>query len=133
MTPVFPVTCSSSTLKQWDDFSQFNKNRAEAEMKGAIELREAIALTIAEVTDRSTRSALPYLLFPVGHVASHPLTGAISSDGHELPPSPCPASFLSFRRTINSKPRGLQQNLPSGSGCGRWRKCTVSSSGKRRM
>lgn len=41
----------SSTLQQWDDFSQFNKNRAEAEMKGAIELREAIALTIAETNN----------------------------------------------------------------------------------
>lgn len=51
MTPVFPATCSSSTLQQWDDFSQFSKNRAEAEMKEAVELREAIALTIAEVTD----------------------------------------------------------------------------------
>nr|KAF6445337.1 tektin 2 [Molossus molossus] len=35
--------------------------------------------------------------------------------------------------TMNLKPRGLQRNLPSGSGCGRWRKCTVSSSGKRRI
>lgn len=51
MTPVFPATCSSSTLQQWDDFSHFSKNRAEAEMKEAVELREAIALTIAEVTD----------------------------------------------------------------------------------
>lgn len=51
MTPVFPATCSSSTLQQWDDFSQFSKNQAEAEMKEAVELREAIALTIAEVTD----------------------------------------------------------------------------------
>ena len=48
---MFPSTCSSTTLQQWDDFSQFNKNRAEAEMKGAVELREAIALTIAEVPD----------------------------------------------------------------------------------
>lgn len=55
-------------------------------MKEAIELREAIALTIAEVTEHlpnpaplrlmdgpSTHSS-PYLLFPVDRVASHPLT-----------------------------------------------------------
>ena len=65
MTPIFPATCSSTTLQQWDDFSQFNKDRAEAEMKAATELREAIALTIAEVTGHpqlmdgpSVRSAL---------------------------------------------------------------------------
>uniref|UniRef100_A0A8C4LVK8 Tektin n=1 Tax=Equus asinus asinus TaxID=83772 RepID=A0A8C4LVK8_EQUAS len=46
------VPNGSSTLKQWDDFSQFNKNRAEAEMKGAIELREAIVLTIAETNNQ---------------------------------------------------------------------------------
>ncbi|XP_007945837.1 tektin-2 [Orycteropus afer afer] len=45
------VPNGSSTLQQWDDFSQFNKNRAEAEMKAAIELREAIALTIAETNN----------------------------------------------------------------------------------
>lgn len=50
---MFPAARSSSTLQQWDDFSQFNKSRAEAEMKGAVELREAMALTIAEVTDHS--------------------------------------------------------------------------------
>ncbi|KAG8506835.1 Tektin-2, partial [Galemys pyrenaicus] len=45
------VDSSSSTLKQWDDFSQFNKNRAEAEMKEAVELREAIALAIAQTNN----------------------------------------------------------------------------------
>ncbi|KAK2506738.1 hypothetical protein MC885_016211 [Smutsia gigantea] len=45
------VPNGSSTLPQWNDFSQFNKNRAEAEMKGATELREAIALTIAETNN----------------------------------------------------------------------------------
>ncbi|XP_036767806.1 tektin-2 isoform X2 [Manis pentadactyla] len=45
------VPSGSSTLPQWDDFSQFNKNRAEAEMKGATELREAIALTIAQTLE----------------------------------------------------------------------------------
>ncbi|XP_006867595.1 PREDICTED: tektin-2 [Chrysochloris asiatica] len=45
------VPDGSSTLQQWDDFSHFNKNRAEAEMKAATELREAIALTIAETNN----------------------------------------------------------------------------------
>uniref|UniRef100_A0A8C3W493 Tektin n=1 Tax=Catagonus wagneri TaxID=51154 RepID=A0A8C3W493_9CETA len=45
------VPSGSTTLQQWDDFSQFNKNQAEAEMKGAVELREAIALTIAETNN----------------------------------------------------------------------------------
>ncbi|KAM7097669.1 tektin-2 isoform 1-T5 [Molossus nigricans] len=45
------VPDNSSSLQQWDDFSQFNKNRAEAEMKEATELREAIALTIAETNN----------------------------------------------------------------------------------
>ncbi|XP_066121181.1 tektin-2 isoform X2 [Saccopteryx bilineata] len=45
------VPNGSSTIQQWDDFSQFNKNRAEAEMKEATELREAIALTIAETNN----------------------------------------------------------------------------------
>ncbi|XP_007533147.1 tektin-2 [Erinaceus europaeus] len=45
------VPDGSSTLQQWDDFSKFNKNQAEAEMKEALELREAIALTIAETNN----------------------------------------------------------------------------------
>lgn len=45
------VPDGSSTLEQWDDFSRFNKNRAEAEMKEARELREATALTIAETNN----------------------------------------------------------------------------------
>uniref|UniRef100_G1RKB9 Tektin n=1 Tax=Nomascus leucogenys TaxID=61853 RepID=G1RKB9_NOMLE len=45
------VPDGSTTLQQWDDFSQFNKDRAEAEMKAATELREAIALTIAETNN----------------------------------------------------------------------------------
>ncbi|XP_053432522.1 tektin-2 isoform X2 [Nycticebus coucang] len=45
------VPSGSTTLQQWDDFSQFNKDRSEAEMKAAIELREAIALTIAETNN----------------------------------------------------------------------------------
>ncbi|XP_045715498.1 tektin-2 [Phyllostomus hastatus] len=45
------VPDGSSTLQQWDEFSRFNKTRAEAEMKEATELREAIALTIAETNN----------------------------------------------------------------------------------
>ena len=63
---------SSSTLQQWDDFSQLNKNRADAEMKAAAELREAIALTIAQVTGRSHTHFHGRLVargFPMGHVA----------------------------------------------------------------
>ncbi|XP_008058159.1 tektin-2 [Carlito syrichta] len=45
------VLDGSTTLQQWDDFSQFNKERAEAEMKAAMELREATALTIAETNN----------------------------------------------------------------------------------
>ncbi|KAK2106449.1 Tektin-2 [Saguinus oedipus] len=45
------VPDGSTTLQQWDNFSQFNKDRAEAEMKAARELREAIALTIAETNN----------------------------------------------------------------------------------
>ncbi|KAL0604810.1 Tektin-2 [Plecturocebus cupreus] len=45
------VPDGSTTLQQWDSLSQFNKDRAEAEMKAARELREAIALTIAETNN----------------------------------------------------------------------------------
>ncbi|XP_034359668.1 tektin-2 [Arvicanthis niloticus] len=45
------VPKDSTTLQQWDDFTRFNKNRAEAEMKAAIELREAIALAIAQTNN----------------------------------------------------------------------------------
>nr|XP_013009590.1 tektin-2 isoform X3 [Cavia porcellus] len=45
------VPNGSTTLREWDDFSQFNKNRAEAEMKAATELREAINLTLAETLE----------------------------------------------------------------------------------
>lgn len=45
------VPSGSTTLQQWDDFSRFNKDHGEAEMKRAIELREAIALTIAETNN----------------------------------------------------------------------------------
>ncbi|XP_036208443.1 tektin-2 [Myotis myotis] len=45
------VPDGSSSLQEWDEFSRFNKNRAEAEMKAATDLREAIALTIAETNN----------------------------------------------------------------------------------
>ncbi|XP_008830346.1 tektin-2 [Nannospalax galili] len=45
------VPNGSTTLQQWDDFSRFNKNHAEAEMKAAVELREAIVLTIAQTNN----------------------------------------------------------------------------------
>ncbi|XP_052574283.1 tektin-2 [Peromyscus californicus insignis] len=45
------VPKDSTTLQQWDEFSRFNKDRADAEMKAAIELREAIALTIAQTNN----------------------------------------------------------------------------------
>lgn len=41
----------STTLREWDDFTRFNKNRADAEMKAGIELREAIALAIAQTNN----------------------------------------------------------------------------------
>lgn len=62
MTPLCPATRSSTALQEWDEFSRFNKNRAEAEMKEAADLREAIALTIAEVTGHSPDPALPWLM-----------------------------------------------------------------------
>lgn len=84
MTLLFPVTCSSTTLQQWDDFSRFNKNRAEAEMKSATELREAIALTITEVGEPPQAAApqptdgtsVPSAYFPlsIDHMVPLPLT-----------------------------------------------------------
>lgn len=45
------VPDNTSSLQQWDEFSQFIINRAETEMKHSIELREAIVLTIAETNN----------------------------------------------------------------------------------
>nr|XP_045006134.1 tektin-2 isoform X2 [Jaculus jaculus] len=45
------VPNGSTTLQQWDEISQYNKSHAEAEMKAAIELREAITLTIAQTLE----------------------------------------------------------------------------------
>ncbi|XP_055979382.1 tektin-2 isoform X2 [Sorex fumeus] len=42
---------NTSSLQQWDEFSQFIINRAETEMKQAMELREAMVLTIAETNN----------------------------------------------------------------------------------
>ncbi|XP_004614386.1 tektin-2 isoform X1 [Sorex araneus] len=42
---------NTSSLQQWDEFSQFIINRAETEMKQAVELREAVVLTIAETNN----------------------------------------------------------------------------------
>nr|XP_020839339.1 tektin-2 isoform X4 [Phascolarctos cinereus] len=39
----------SCTIQQWDEYSHYNKDRAEAERKASADLREATALTIAEV------------------------------------------------------------------------------------
>ncbi|XP_064445541.1 tektin-2 isoform X1 [Mirounga angustirostris] len=90
------VPSGSSTLQQWDDFSQFNKNLAETEMKAAVELREAMALTIAEVTDPSHTLLFHGRLvargFPVGHVASPPLNLRDFLRWPRAYASPCPAS-----------------------------------------
>ncbi|XP_021502314.1 tektin-2 isoform X1 [Meriones unguiculatus] len=45
-----PKDCT--TLQEWDEFSRLNKNRAESEIKASIELREAIALTIAQTNNK---------------------------------------------------------------------------------
>ncbi|XP_077694073.1 LOW QUALITY PROTEIN: tektin-2 [Eretmochelys imbricata] len=45
------VPVGSTTPQQWDQFSQYNADRAEAEMKASTELREAIALTIAQTNN----------------------------------------------------------------------------------
>ncbi|KAH0631169.1 hypothetical protein JD844_005354 [Phrynosoma platyrhinos] len=45
------VPIGSLTPEQWDQYSHYNKDRAEAEMNAASELREAIALTIAETLE----------------------------------------------------------------------------------
>ncbi|XP_036603273.1 tektin-2 [Trichosurus vulpecula] len=41
----------SCTIQQWDDYSHYNKDRAEAERKASADLREATALTIAETNN----------------------------------------------------------------------------------
>ncbi|XP_020839337.1 tektin-2 isoform X2 [Phascolarctos cinereus] len=41
----------SCTIQQWDEYSHYNKDRAEAERKASADLREATALTIAETLE----------------------------------------------------------------------------------
>nr|WQM43607.1 tektin 2 [Eurycea tynerensis] len=45
------VPNGSTTLDQWDQFSRYNKDRADAEMKASTLLREAIAITIAQTNN----------------------------------------------------------------------------------
>nr|XP_009684131.1 PREDICTED: tektin-2 isoform X2 [Struthio camelus australis] len=45
------VPDGSTALQDWDNYSQRNKDHAEAEMKASNELREAIALTIARTNN----------------------------------------------------------------------------------
>lgn len=40
--------CRSTTPQQWEDFSRYNKERAEAEMRSSTRLREAIHHTLQE-------------------------------------------------------------------------------------
>ena len=40
--------CRSTTPEAWHQFSQYNKDRAEAEMRASVILREAIDATLAE-------------------------------------------------------------------------------------
>lgn len=117
------ISChhSSTTLQEWDEFSQFNKDRAEAEMKAATELREAIVLTIAEVT------RLPAPPVPTCSICCPPAPPAPAQLGAAFDPyeasstlfphlqdgpvlrDPPPLSLPSpgsVRPTMNSKPRG---------------------------
>uniref|UniRef100_A0A3Q1MR16 Tektin n=1 Tax=Bos taurus TaxID=9913 RepID=A0A3Q1MR16_BOVIN len=99
------VPNGSTSLQQWDDLSRFNKDHGEAEMKKAIELREAIALTIAEVSPpppppRSSMAkswpqrALTHPCLMVS-VLWHPsLHLSDTLRWPELIPSLCPAYFL---------------------------------------
>ncbi|XP_068924297.1 tektin-2 isoform X2 [Petaurus breviceps papuanus] len=45
------IPSGSCTIQQWDDFSHYIKDRAEAERKASADLREATALTIAETNN----------------------------------------------------------------------------------
>ncbi|KAJ6655619.1 hypothetical protein lerEdw1_004971 [Lerista edwardsae] len=47
------VPIGSLSPEEWDQYSQYNKDRAEAELKAAADLREAMALTIAQASDSS--------------------------------------------------------------------------------
>ncbi|MEE6484282.1 hypothetical protein FKM82_013825 [Ascaphus truei] len=41
----------SSTPQEWEQYSRYNKERAEAEMRASTQLREAIAMTIAQTSN----------------------------------------------------------------------------------
>ncbi|XP_066440892.1 tektin-2-like [Eleutherodactylus coqui] len=41
----------STTPQEWEQFSRYNKDRAEAELRASAQLREAIALTIAQTNN----------------------------------------------------------------------------------
>ena len=43
---VFIIICRSTTPQQWEDFSRYNKEKAEAEMQASTRLREAIHHTL---------------------------------------------------------------------------------------
>lgn len=45
------VPIGSTTLDQWEQFSRYNKDRADAEMKASTLLREAIAVTISQTNN----------------------------------------------------------------------------------
>lgn len=45
------VPHGSTTPQEWDQFSRYNKERAEAELRASAQLREAIALTIAQTNN----------------------------------------------------------------------------------
>lgn len=117
MLLLFPAACSSTSLQQWDDLSRFNKDHGEAEMKKAIELREAIALTIAEVSPpppppRSSMAkswpqrALTHPCLMVS-VLWHPsLHLSDTLRWPELIPSLCPAYFLSSDQQRAGSPEG---------------------------
>uniref|UniRef100_A0A4X2K1U9 Tektin n=1 Tax=Vombatus ursinus TaxID=29139 RepID=A0A4X2K1U9_VOMUR len=45
------IPSGSCTIQQWDEYSHYNKDQAEAERKASADLREATALTIAETLE----------------------------------------------------------------------------------
>lgn len=66
--PSFPSACCRTlTPEEWDQITQYNKDRAEAEMKAASDLREAMALTIAQVNHMASYWLLGRLLMEKIH------------------------------------------------------------------
>ena len=45
---IWVSVCRSTTPQQWEDFSRYNKERAEAEMQASTRLREAIHHTLQQ-------------------------------------------------------------------------------------